>query len=220
MERAPAVSLWWLPSGRDMADDRLQGSKVPMPSCGGWGWGVWWGWATFEGTPQRLGRLGPWRVIVARSRQLRCGVGGMGPGHLPCQSCTQSLPPLPPPLLLEPLLLLEQPPGPQHVSEHAEPAAQAPNTHPPHSHSLKPTSRALSQTPAANLGKDMPLPVSSYPTPQLPTVLWEVCCRSPSQCLPGACGACKCTPSAPTGSCIPFPKLPMVSRSHPCPCSS
>lgn len=53
----------------------------------------------------------------------------MGAGRLPCGSQALSPPP-PPPLLLEPLPLLEQPPRPQHVSERAEPAAQAPSIHP------------------------------------------------------------------------------------------
>ncbi|XP_047681376.1 vegetative cell wall protein gp1-like [Prionailurus viverrinus] len=53
----------------------------------------------------------------------------MGAGRLPRRSRALSPPP-PPPLLLEPLPLLEQPPGPQHVSERAEPAAPAPSTHP------------------------------------------------------------------------------------------
>lgn len=53
----------------------------------------------------------------------------MGAGRLPRGSQALS-PPSPPPLLLEPLPLLEQPPRPQHVSERAEPAAQAPSIHP------------------------------------------------------------------------------------------
>ncbi|CAI9178135.1 unnamed protein product [Rangifer tarandus platyrhynchus] len=53
----------------------------------------------------------------------------MGAGRLPRRSRALSPPP-PPPLLLEPLSLLEQLPGPQHVSERAEPAAPAPSTHP------------------------------------------------------------------------------------------
>lgn len=53
----------------------------------------------------------------------------MDAGRLLCRSRALSPPP-PPPLLLEPLPLLEEPPGPQHVSERAGPTAPAPNTHP------------------------------------------------------------------------------------------
>lgn len=81
------------------------------------------------GTPQRLGRPGARRKVAARSGQPLRRAGGMGAGRLPCGSRALSPPP-PPPLLLEPLPLLEQPPRPQHVSERAEPAAQAPSIHP------------------------------------------------------------------------------------------
>lgn len=82
------------------------------------------------GAPQEPGLRGPRGEVAARSGQPRLGAGGMDAGRLLLRSRALSPPP-PPPLLLEPLSLLEEPPGPQHVSERAGPAAPTPSTSPP-----------------------------------------------------------------------------------------
>ncbi|XP_054948279.1 uncharacterized protein LOC129393146 [Pan paniscus] len=94
----------------------------------------------------------------------------MGAGRLSRRSRPLPLPlppPPPPPLLLEPLPLLEEPPGLQHVSERAGPAAPAPSTHPTPLPLPKPTPGASRQAPAANPGKGTP-PSGLPPHLQLP----------------------------------------------------
>lgn len=130
------------------------------------------------GTPQRSG-------------QPQRGAGGTGAGCLPQRSCALS-PPQQLPGLLE-LLLLGQQPGPQQVSELAEPAAQESNTHPtplplPQANCWSLTSDSCSQS-----GQGTPLAVSPYPAPSPPhpsrthsSDVWGVRCRSPSQRLPSA----------------------------------
>ncbi|XP_060247582.1 uncharacterized protein LOC132656532 [Meriones unguiculatus] len=100
-------------------------------------------------------------------------------------------PPPPPPLLLEPLPLLEEPPGPQHVSERAGPAAPAPSTHPtprPPPQPASPRSRASgsrSQSPPRH-APDGGAPTPSTRHPLLPAL--EQLRTFRSQRLPGTTG--------------------------------
>lgn len=181
------------------------------------------------GTPQRLGRPGARRKVAARSGQPLRRAGGMGAGRLPCGSRALSPSP-PPPLLLEPLSLLEQPPRPQHVSERAEPAAQAPSIHPtplllPQANPSDFASGSCSQSQQRHAPSWFhPLPSrpnAPHPFPPAVQRLWGVRDDSSSERLPGA-RRCLCARPfllrlvpAPCS-----PKLPTASSSHPRPCPS
>lgn len=182
------------------------------------------------GTPQRLGRPGARRKVAARSGQPLRRAGGMGAGRLPCGSRALSPPP-PPPLLLEPLPLLEQPPRPQHVSERAEPAAQAPSIHPtplllPQANPSDFASGSCSQSRQRHAPRwfhppPPPRPNAPHPFPPAVQRLWGVRDDSSSERLPGA-RRCLCARPfllrlvpAPCS-----PKLPTASSSHPRPCPS
>lgn len=151
----------------------------------------------------------------------------MGAGRLPRRSRALSPPPPPPPLL-EPLPLPEQPPGPQHVSERAEPAAQAPSIHPtplplPQANPRGLASGSRSQSGQRHAPNWFPHLSNNSRTPLPPAVqlLWGVWGRSPGERLSGAPG-CLCVRPF-LYRLVPAPcarKLPTASGAHPHPCRS
>lgn len=141
----------------------------------------------------------------------------MGAGRLPRRSCALSPPPPPPPPLLEPLPLLEQPPGPQHVSERAEPAAQAPNTHPTPLPLPQANLRSLASDAGSQSGqRHAPRCPPPSPPPQLPAASshpqlggsGESAADLPASASRAPAGAWKRTPFCTRRFGVQFPQAP------------